>query len=225
MGYNGQSLFQTETIAANAAALDPRTTALVLVGFQNEYFTPNGIMRRGFTDDAPERVLAATTLLVEQLLSTDVMVVSAPIVFTPTYEELPDPVGVLAEIKRRGAFRAGTDGALVVKELARSGPRIVDVGGRRGLNAFANTRLDDVLVGGGIVDVIVAGALTCLCVDSTARSAYTRGYRVSILSDCTLGRTKSEQDLFCEGIFPLYASVVTSPGVLECLRPHVGADG
>jgi nicotinamidase-related amidase len=57
-----------------------------------------------------------------------------------------------------------------------------------------------------------------VCVDSTARSAHERGYRVTILSDCTMGRTRCEHRLFCEGIFPLYAEVRTSDEVADWLR-------
>lgn len=68
-----------------------------------------------------------------------------------------------------------------------------------------------------IVDVAMAGALACVNVDASARSAYQRGYRVSILSDCTLSRTKSEHDLFCHRSFPLYAEVLTSNQLLDRL--------
>lgn len=77
--------------------------------------------------------------------------------------------------------------------------------------------LDESLAGRGVVDVVITGALTCLCVDSTARSAHERGCRVTVLSDCTMGRARSEQRLFCERIFPLYAEVSTSDQVADGL--------
>lgn len=205
--------------------MDPALTALVLVGFQNEYFAPDGSLRRDIdSSQGADQVLATTVALVERLAGTKVLLVSTPIVFTPTYEELVDPVGLLAAIKAKGAFQRGTEGARLAVELGRFGSRIVEVAGRRGLNAFSDPGLDDLLAGRGIVDVVLAGALACVNVDSTARSAYQRGYHVSVLADCTLSRTRSEHDLFCRRIFPLYAEVVTANQLLERLGVAVAAE-
>lgn len=196
----------------------PSSMALLLVGFQNEYFAASGALYGEIADvGAPERVLAATVGLIDRLAATDTLIVATPIVFTPTYAELLDPVGMLAAVKARGAFQAGTDGSLMVENLRVFGTRIVEIGGRRGLNAFSNTVLDESLAARGIRDVVIAGALGCVCVDSTARSAHERGYRVTVLSDCTMGRTRSEHRMFCERIFPLYAEVSTSDEVADRL--------
>jgi nicotinamidase-related amidase len=56
--------------------------------------------------------------------------------------------------------------------------------------------------------------VTSLCIDSTGRAAYERGYNVTILSDCTSARTETEQRFFCENVFPLYGSAKTSHAVL-----------
>ena len=40
---------------------------------------------------------------------------------------------------------------------------------------------------------------------------------MTILSDCTSARTRSEQDFFCGNIFPLYGSVMESGQVIEQL--------
>lgn len=198
--------------------MSPALTAVVLVGIQNEYFAPHGNLRGDIdSGEAADQVLAATVALVDRLAGTAVLLVATPIVFTPTYEELVDPVGLLAAIKTKSAFQQGTEGARPAAELGRFAARIVEVAGRRGLNAFSGTGLDDLLAGRGIVDVVLAGALACVNVDSTARSAHQLGYRVTVLSDCTLSRTRSEHDLFCRRIFPLYAEVVTSTQLLDRL--------
>lgn len=159
--------------------MDPESTALVLVGLQNEYFAPGGSIRGDLdSGEAADQVLAATIELVGRLADTKVLVVSTPIVFTPTYEELIDPVGLLAAIRANGAFQRGTEGSRPAAELERFGASIVEVAGRRGLNAFSDHGLDELLAGRGIVDVVVAGALACVNVDSTGRSAHQRGYRV-----------------------------------------------
>ena len=123
---------------------------------------------------------------------------------------LANSAGILDKIKASGAFKAGTAGADTIPELAAFGGRIQYVMGKIGFNAFSNTELDRVLQERGIKDVLVAGMVTSLCIDSTGRAAYERGYNVRILSDCTSARTREEQDYFCKNIFPLYGGVLDS---------------
>lgn len=145
------------------------------------------------------------------------LIVSTPIIFTPDYSELIDPVGILKGIKEVGAFKAGTKGSELIPELRRFGDRIVEVPGKRGLNAFSNTQLDNIIQSHDITDTVIAGVVTSICVDSTGRSAFEMGYKVSIISDCTSGRTVFEQKFYCENIFPLYANVVNHCQLLTSL--------
>ena len=194
----------------------PAATALLLVGYQNEYFAPDGGLRSLVEDvGAVDQVLANTVALIEGLVGSEALLVSTPITFTHDYAELVDPVGVLEAIRNAGLLREGDTGASTVAAIRRFGERIEEVGGKRGFNAFANTDLDDRLKSHGIEDVVIAGALTSICVDSTARCAQDCGYRVTLVSDCTLARTAFEQRFFCEQIFPLYARVHDSRTVLD----------
>jgi nicotinamidase-related amidase len=179
---------------------------VILIGFQNEYFSPHGALY-GFLRGASQ-VLANTVELVERLRSTPILIVDTPIIFTPDYSELVEPTGILKSVKELGAFKAGTAGSETLPEIRGFGERVVEVPGKRGLNAFSNTDLDDLLQRRGITTVALAGCKTSLCIDSTGRSAYDKGYRVLILSDCTAGTDDFEQKFYCEKIFPLYADVI-----------------
>lgn len=187
----------------------PEKTALILIGYQNEYFSPEGSLYGVVEESARETGLLANTLdLIERLLPTPVTIISTPIIFTPDYSELVDPVGILKTIREKGAFRVGTPGSASIPELRRFESRILELPGKRGLNAFSNTRLNALLQKRGINHVALAGVVTSICIDSTGRSASDRGYRVTILSDCTSGRTSLEQRFYCEQVFPLYAEVM-----------------
>jgi nicotinamidase-related amidase len=65
--------------------------------------------------------------------------------------------------------------------------------------------------------------VTSLCIDSTGRAAYERGYDVTVLSDCTSGRTPAEQQFFCENVFPLYGAAVPSVELVPELTAVAGA--
>ncbi|MCA3069696.1 MAG: cysteine hydrolase [Rhodocyclaceae bacterium] len=194
--------------------MDYKHTALILVGYQNDYFAKDGILR-GVVEEPGrvDEVLTNTLALIRRLVPTDVSILSTPIVLTPDYRALASPVGILHAIKESGAFAAGTHGAQSIPELKAFGDRIQYVKGKVGFNAFSDTLLDDELKSRDIREVLLAGMVTSLCIDSTGRAAYERGYSVKVLSDCTSARTTIEQSYFCSSVFPLYGAVVSSAEV------------
>ncbi len=193
----------------------PSKTAVILVGYQNDYFAKDGILRGVIEPvSSVDTVLEKSVAFVNALAPSDVMLISTPIVLTPEYRALASPVGILNAIKESGAFASGTVGADHIPELKALGDRVAYVHGKVGFNAFSNTDLGDVLQRRGIENVLVAGMVTSLCIDSTGRAAYERGYNVAIVADCTSARTETEQRFFCEHVFPLYGRTTTSVEVL-----------
>jgi nicotinamidase-related amidase len=193
--------------------MNPATAALVLLGFQRDLFAPDGGLRE-VIDEVADRVLSRTLALLTGLAGSPVLLVSTPIVFTPSYEELVDPVGVLRLTQERRAFQSGEPGAGTLRELAPFERAIVELPGKRGLDAFTDTVLDALLRSRGVNDVVLAGAVTSICIDSTARAAHARGYRVSVLSDCCALPGAFEHRFFVEEIFPLYAEPLESDVLL-----------
>lgn len=190
--------------------MNPQETALVLIGYQNDYFSPQGFLHSVIEEPARlERTLENTLFVVEHLAKTETLMVTTPIIFTPEYTELQDPVGILKAIRDAGAFKAGSIGAEIIPELRHYGDRLLEVPGKRGLNAFSNTQLDEVLKARGIKDLVLCGVVTSICIDSTGRAAFERGYRVVVLSDCISGRTRIEEEFYLSQIYPLYAQVLS----------------
>jgi nicotinamidase-related amidase len=196
--------------------MDPRRTALILVGYQNDYFAKDGILR-GVVEDphGVDRVLDNTLAFVRALAATDATIISTPIILASDYRAMASPVGILNTMKEVGAFKEGSTGADNIPELAEFGDRIQYVSGKVGFNAFSNTALGDVLRAQGIENVLVCGMVTSLCIDSTGRAAYERGYNVTVLSDCSSARTDIEHQFFCENVFPLYGRAATGSEVLD----------
>jgi nicotinamidase-related amidase len=196
--------------------VDIHTSAFVLVGYQNDYFSPQGALRSAIEDsELVTGTLQNTVRLIERLDATPLLMVTTPIVFTEDYSELRDPIGILKTIQDVRAFQAGASGAATVPELARFGDRLVEVPGKRGLNAFSNTQLDEILQSHGVRDVVIGGVVASLCIDSTGRAALERGYRVTFLADCISARTRLEQRFYVSEIYPLYARVLSSQQWLE----------
>jgi nicotinamidase-related amidase len=189
-------------------------SAFIFIGYQNDYFAADGILRSAIEESSEtNRVLENTMKLIDTLKDTQATLIQTPIIFTPSYEELNEPVGILKVIKDVGAFQEGQKGSDIIDEFDAYGDRIVTIKGKRGLNAFSNTDLHEKLKNDGIQNIYVAGAVTSICIDSTARAAHERGYNVFVLSDCTAGRSNFEQKFYCENIFPLYAQVIDSQAI------------
>lgn len=200
--------------------MTPNTTALILIGYQNDYYRPDGVLH-GFLESSEyvRQSLATTLALIERLAPTGATLMETPIVFTDDYRELKDPVGILAAIRDLRAFRAGQPGSERVKELEPYHERILSIPGKRGLNAFGGTRLEEELRQRQIEDVVLLGSVASICIDSTGRSAAERGYRAHFVSDCITGRTLVELDLYLKTIFPLYGRVISASELIGQLCP------
>ena len=97
-----------------------------------------------------------------------------------------------------------------IDQIKAFGDKIIEIPGKLGLNAFANTSLEETLSSKNIEEVILAGTVASICIDSTGRSAHEKGFKVTMLSDCISGRTVFEKDFYCENVYPLYANITTS---------------
>jgi nicotinamidase-related amidase len=118
--------------------------------------------------------------------------------------------GILNSIRESGAFTVGGARAEAIPELLAFGDRVMHITGKVGFTACSNTALEGVLAERGTLEVLIAGMVTSLCIDSTCRAADERGDHLTILSDCTSARTPGEQDFDCRNISPLCGAVARS---------------
>jgi len=196
-------------------------TALILIGFQNDYFSPKGILYDVVEESSRITGVVENTLsLLAACAEEFALVVNTPIHFTQNYSELKNPIGILKAIADVGAFKVGSYGAQTIEQLDFFSNVIEVVPGKRGLNAFTHTALAQKLKEQGVTNVILAGTVTSICIDSTARTAVELGFNVTILSDCTSSRTPFEQTFYCEEVFPLYARVCDSKTFIKHWREH-----
>ena len=197
-----------------------KNTALILIGYQNDYFAKDGILTSVIEESAnTNKCLDNTLNVLDYSSKSNMLAISTPIIFTEGYKELVQPAGILKTIKDVEAFKSGEKGSKVITEILKYGDSVLEIPGKRGLNAFSNTKLDEILNKNNIENLVMLGVVSSVCIDSTARSAFELGYHVTILSDCTAGRTTFEQDYYCENIFPIYANVIDHKTFLSEIKP------
>lgn len=197
-------------------AIDPSTTALVLIEYQNEFTSPGGVLH-----DAIAGVMDSTGMLdktkdvVEAARAKGVAIMHAPITFAPGYNEITKhPYGILKGVVDGNAFVKGTWGAAIVDDLTPVAGDIV-IEGKRGLDTFASTNLDFILRSKGITTLVLGGFLTNCCVESTMRSGYENGYQVITLSDCVAGTSQEEHDNAITYNYPMFSRPVTAKEFLD----------
>jgi nicotinamidase-related amidase len=180
------------------------TTALVFQGVQNDFCHPSGRLYSLLGAQLQQRgTLTALRRLVEGFLDRRAPVFFVPIEFTSDYREITRAEGVLGLIRDQRALSRGSVGAAPLESFLPLLERATVVQAKRGLCAFGTTPLHDLLQRAGVTTVVVAGLLTNVCVETTARSAYDLGYRVVMVPEATATRTDDEQRASERYAFPL----------------------
>jgi nicotinamidase-related amidase len=198
--------------------IDPKSTALVLIEFQNDFTNEGGAFHdavRGVMDETG--MLANAEELVRQARARGVTIVHAPITFAPGYHEITaHPYGILKGVVDGNAFVKGGWGAEITGSLAPQ-PGDIVVEGKRGLDTFASTNLDFILRSKGIKTIALGGFLTNCCVESTMRTGYENGYQVITLRDCLAATSQEEHDNAIKYDFPMFSTPLDSKEFLADL--------
>jgi ureidoacrylate peracid hydrolase len=186
--------------------MDPRTTAIILIEYQNDFTSEGGTLHNAVKGVMEQTNMLNNTLeTVERARELGATIIHAPISFTDDYHELsPTPYGILKGVVESRSFRKGSWGAEIVAPLTPQ-PQDIVVEGKRGLDAFASTNLDFILRSRGITNIALGGFLTNCCVESTMRTGYEKGFQVVTLKDCTATLSEEEQRLAVEKNYPMFS--------------------
>ena len=196
-----------------------KETAVVLIEFQNEFCKEGGKLYEGVKGEIQRQgTIAKAVKLAEGARQKGALVIHAPFVFNPKYCDQHQMKGIVKAVAEANAFREGTWGAAIIDEL-KPKPGDKAVNGKCTLCGFNNTNLEDLLKAGKIKNVAVAGFLTNFCVESTARTAYDKGYGVTIVKDATAANSPEDQNYTEEKIFPLLGQVLAVDQFLSQLEP------
>jgi len=206
--------------------LDASKTAIVLIEPQNDFLKPGGTMFQYIKDQLAERnVIQNLQKLLDGARKKRVKIFYVPFHgFEEGFPELkkggPGATGLRGiEMDMKadwgtGAWLKGTPGPEIIDELTpQKGDIIVE--GKKTLDAFHSTALDYLLRANEIEYVAFSGFHTNWCVESSARSAYDKGYRVIVIADCTGTDTEEEQKYAERLIFPKIGTVMSSAEFLQ----------
>lgn len=202
-------------------SIPAQKTAIVLIEPQNDFLSPGGTMYAHIADQLAERgVIGNLQALLAGARAKGIKIFYVPFhsyekgfpelkAGGPAVEGLRGVEMDMAADWGTGAWLRGTPGPEIITELTPE-PGDIVIEGKKTLDAFHSTALDYLLRANEIEHVAMTGFHTNWCVESTARSAYDKGYRVTVLADCTATDTEEEQSYAERIIFPRIGKVMTS---------------
>ena len=136
-----------------------------------------------------------------------------PVIFT-RHENTPENAGQMG-VWWREILLPGHPLGGIIPELEPDGHRVIT---KSQYDAFYKTDLSEVLQGMGVTQVVVTGLMAHLCCETTARSAFMRGYEVYFLVD---GTASYEESLHKAALLSLshgFATLVLAEEVLSSLE-------
>jgi nicotinamidase-related amidase len=205
--------------------IDPRTSALLVLHWQNELVKPGGVVSAVF----PAVLAAAGTIqrmqeALEASREHGVLVMYVNAIHRKGYPELPpEPAPLAAGLVRMNAFIRGTWGAEVIDELKPLEDEIEI--SNYATSAFLYNELDLILRNRRITTVVLAGLATNWIVESTARDAFNRGYSVWTLADCCNSPSKEAHDYCVTNTLPLLGVVCGAAEYGEALSAGAERSG
>ncbi|MCQ1535753.1 cysteine hydrolase [Methanosarcina sp. KYL-1] len=192
-------------------------TALIIVDAQHYVLHEKGFGAEwGVCKHAKEtNMIGNTKKAIEKARATGMPVIY--IVMGLRLEVLPD-MGLWKEVKEinfkevspggSGPVRSLAEELAIVEELTPH-PEDFIVTKYNTMDAFHNTDLELILKGLKCDTLILTGDATNLCFETTVRSAFNRGYRCIVLSDCTATMNEEFQKFPINVIFPMLGEVTT----------------
>ena len=206
--------------AKGGADIVSKKTALVAIEFQNEFTTEGGKLHGAVAPVMKETdMLTKTAKIADEVRAAGGLVIHVPIKFKADASDNPNKaIGILAGCAKDSLFTENTWNSEFCKEMAPKEGDAVAVG-KKGLDAFPNTNLDELLRSKGVETIVLCGFLTNCCVESTMRTACEKGYNVVTLTDCCATTSKEGHDAATTGTFGMFSSPMTAADFGAKLAP------
>jgi ureidoacrylate peracid hydrolase len=190
--------------------VDPRHTALIIIDPQHDFCSPEGAMAQRFGFDMKEINEAVPRLnaFIESCRSAGVLVVWVREIF--------------ADSKMRPNQKALWGGGDDIWLIREDGPgiewyeRMISPAENEPVitkwqyDGFEDTDLELLLQSRGIQTLLMTGFTTNVCVETTARHGYIKGYHIVLVPDCAGAPTPAEHEGAVFNIGTYFGKVVNS---------------
>jgi len=187
--------------------LDLARTALVLIDLQNSN------VKRELAPYSAEQTVGNCVLLAQEMRNRGAMVVYVRVLLN----ELPTPP---ADAPMRPSGAPPYDASELADIAGVEATDLVVV--KRQWGAFYGTDLDQQLRRRGIDTIILGGIATNFGVESTARAAFDRSYKLIFAEDAMSSMDGDAHQFVCKNIFPKMGRVRSTRAVIDLLQAGTG---
>lgn len=188
-----------------------KKTAYIFMEFQKDFLSSEGKLPvlqgdSGFLENA-QRILQFAR-------EKNELIVHVHLLFTPDYSELREDInGVLALVKQAKAFQKGSCGIEAIDPFLPQEKEIRLF--KNSISCFEGTNLEEQLRKIGITDLVFTGLLSNICIESSVRDAYDKGFRVFVIQDATSTIDEKGHQHAIGNVLPLFSTVCTANAFLQ----------
>ncbi len=193
--------------------VQPAHSALLVIDMQKDYCCEGGIFdRRGFDIKAAQELAPRLNHFLERARKALKLIIHLKMTKIP---------GLLSEAMQEEYARHGVERNYdpaygdFYEVIPQAGDVVVP---KYRYSGFVSTYLDQLLTAKHIRTLIITGITTNVCVESTARDAFMRDYRVVVPSDLTEGISPEAKEWSLKIIDLFFGQVVESKDLMACWR-------
>lgn len=189
--------------------VDPRHTAVLVVDMQNDFCAEGGYINTVLKKDVSESkdVAAAVMKVVEAARKVGAPVIWIKAIYDPRFISGP----VIVKQREKGidavCCAQGSWGADFFMVSPRADEFVIE---KHRYSAFSCTELDNILRDRGIRTLVVTGVATNICVESTFRDGFHRGYYIAIPRDAVGSHNKDAHEATLRGADFLFGDVISA---------------
>jgi len=199
-----------ELLSTLAQVAAPAHTALLVIDMQNDFCAVGGYIEKAVKADVSgcPAVADSISAAVDAARAAGVTVVWVQANYEPRFLAAP----MLARNAARGladvvCCEGGSWGFDFYRVKPREGEHFVE---KHCFDAFHDTPLDELLRSHGIQTIVCTGVVTNVCVESTLRSGFFRGYYIVVPEDCVGGPFKELHEATLRNVRQYYGVVTDS---------------
>ncbi len=188
-----------------------KKTAYVFMEFQKDFVSETGKLNvvqegDGFLKNAQK--------ILQFARENNELIIHVHLSFSSDYRELREDIdGVLALVKQAKAFQEGGRGVEAINPFLPQEKEICLF--KNSISCFEGTNLEMQLKEMGITDLVFTGLLSNVCIESSIRDAYDKGFRVFVIEDATSTIDHKGHQHAMEHVLPLFSTVCTSTAILQ----------
>jgi len=184
--------------------LDPKKAALLIIDVQNHFAHTDG---RAYLPASKTAI--PNILKVADWCSNS----GVPIIMTQHFHKDNNDRGLMSKVYDDYIKQGEWDSELVAELKNIKNYELVT---KNTYDAFWNTRLQELLSSLKVEQLIICGCLTHLCCESTARSAFVRGFEVYFVCDANFSSTQTLHDGSLLNIANGFGFITTAKDLSSC---------